>query len=311
MSSLCHLVSIIIPSYNQGKYIKETIDSILAQDYHPFEIFVMDGGSSDETVSVLKSYGNIPELKWTSEPDDGVVDAVNKGMAQARGDILTIQSSDDVFLPGALTAAVEKLSQNVDIGLVYGDVQYIDEHSQVTGEDILGEFDLREYLGRLTYIPQPGTCFTRAAMQHAGGWRKNVSYVADADFWLRIVTKFPVVKLDQFVGLYRYHPEQRDTQREQIARDWETSILDLIDCGILNSQEKRYAEMGIHLAKYRYTPETSWIQRTRELYYAMLINPFAVVDKRFPKKELFPGRTPIWAFLSRIKRALGMPPRTG
>ncbi len=304
------LVSIIIPSYNQGKYIDETIKSILKQNYRPIEILVIDGASSDDTVNILKRYGKIPELKWISESDNGVADAVNKGMALARGDILTIQSSDDVFWAGALASAVERLSQDPEVGLVYGDVKYIDEHSHITGEDVLGEFDLCEYLGRFMYIPQPGTCFTRAAMQHAVGWRYKVSYVADADFWLRIVTRFSVTKLHRFVGGYRYHSEQRDTQREQIAIDWEISIQDFICSGVLDSRQKRYARMGIHLAKYRYLPEGHWIQRTAELYRAMLSNPFAVVDKRFPKRELLPGRTPIWAFLSRMKRAIGLKPRT-
>src|SRR4051812_41118582 len=96
------LVSVIIPSYNQGRFIRETIDSVLSQDYRPIEVLVFDGASKDETVSVLKSY-DAPELQWWSEPDRGVVDAVNKGLARARGDIVAIQSSDDVYVPGAIS----------------------------------------------------------------------------------------------------------------------------------------------------------------------------------------------------------------
>jgi len=303
------LVSIIIPSYNQGKFIRETIQSCLDQDYRPIEIIVQDGASSDETVEVLKGF-NAPELFWLSEPDKGVVDAVNKGIARTRGEILTIQSSDDVFLPGAICAAVEALQKNPDAGLVYGDVKHIDAKSVVTGEDVQGEFDLAAYLGRFQYIPQPGTCFTRVAMEQAGQWRDAYSYAADADFWMRIVTCFPVLKLSRFVAAYRYHPEQRDTYKARIARDWEGAIVDLLANSNLSTRQRRYAAMGVHLAKYRYAPESAWVLRTRELYAAAMANPAAVIDKRFPKWELLPGRSPIWSLLSRIKRGMGFKPRT-
>jgi glycosyltransferase involved in cell wall biosynthesis len=303
------LVSIVIPSYNQGKFIRETIQSCLDQDYRPIEIIVQDGASTDETVDVLKSF-NAPELTWVSEPDKGVVDAVNRGIARARGAVLTIQSSDDIFLPGAISATVTALQQNPQAGLVYGDVKHIDVDSVVTGEDVQGDFDLAGYLGRFMYIPQPGTCFTRTALEAGIGWRDAYSYAADADFWLQIVTRYPVYKLNGFVAAYRYHPDQRDTQKARIARDWAGSINDHLARGRLSARERRYARMGIHLARYRYASESDWGYRTRELYAAWLANPLAVFDRRFPKRELFPGRTPIWAMLSRIKRALGFRPRT-
>lgn len=303
------LVTIIIPSYNQGRYIRETIQSCLDQDYRPIEILVFDGGSKDNTVPILESF-DAPELHWWSELDNGVVDAVNKGLRQASGDILTIQSSDDVFLPGAIGAAVNALLQNSAAGLVYGDVEYIDADSCVTGRDTQGAFDLAEYLGRLMYIPQPGTCFTRAALNAACGWRENYSYAADADFWMRIATQFHVCKIDRFVARYRYHPEQRDTQRARIARDWEEVINTFVSSGKLNMRQRRYARMGIRLAHYRYAPEMAWMTRTLELYAALWANPIAVFDDRFPKRDLLPGRTPIWSLLSSIKRMCGFKPRT-
>ncbi len=302
------LVSIIIPSFNQGKFIRETIESCLSQDYRPLEILVMDGGSTDETVAVLRSIA-APELQWRSEPDHGVVDAANKGMARAAGDILTIQSSDDLFLPGAITAAVMALSAAPDAGFVYGDVELIDENSKLTGEDVQGDFDFADYLGRFQYVPQPGTCFTRRAMEATGSWRESVSYAADADFWMRIASRFPVRKIAQRVAQYRYHSEQRDTQRARIARDWAGAANDLIATGLLEKRLCRYARMGIHLAQYRYAAPAEWQVRTRALYAALLANPAGLFDVRFPKRELLPGRTPLWAFLSRMKRKLGFKPR--
>ena len=126
---------------------------------------------------------------------------------------MSIQSSDDVFVSGAIEAAVEALSQDPTIGLVYGDVELIDEESRMTGADIQGPFDLAMYFGRLMYVPQPGTFFTREALEAVGGWRAEFSYTADADFWFRIALRFPVRKLNRVMARYRYHPLQRDRQR--------------------------------------------------------------------------------------------------
>src|SRR6516165_5744206 len=128
MSNGRPLASIVVPSFNQGRFIAETLESCLEQSYRPIEILVQDGGSTDDTVSVLQSF-EAPELGWVSEPDKGVVDAVNRGLRRAKGEILTIQSSDDLFVDDAIGAAVEALSLDQAIGLVYGDVELIDQNS--------------------------------------------------------------------------------------------------------------------------------------------------------------------------------------
>lgn len=300
------LVTVIVPSFNQGRFIRETIESCLAQDYRPLQVLVMDGASRDETVEVLKSF-DAPELEWISEPDKGVVDAVNKGLARARGDILSIQSSDDVFLPGAVSAAVEALQAAPDAGLVYGNIELIDEHSARIGGDVQQPFDLGAYVGRLQYVPQPGTFFRRSAMEEAGPWRAQVSYVADADFWMRIALRHKALFLDRWLARYRYHEEQRDTQRARIERDWHAAVSDLIEGGQLDDRQRRQARMGMHLASYRYAAPADWKRRTRALYSALLSYPPALFDTRFPKRELV--REPVWAFLSRVKRAMGIRPR--
>lgn len=303
------LVTILIPSFNQGRFLRETLESCLTQDYQPVEILVIDGCSTDDTLEVLREM-EAPNLHWYSEPDSGVVDAVNKGLVRAQGDVITIQSADDVFLPGAVSAAVEVIKKNPYVGLVYGDIEYIDADSNIIGKEIQQDFNLASYLGRFIYIPQPGTFFTRFVMDTIGEWREQFSYAADADYWIRIATRFPVIKMAGLVARYRYHPDQRDTQRALIARDWEGMILALIATGILDRGQRRYALMGIHLARYHYAPITEWLKRTFELYAALIANPLAILDSRFPKQELFPGRNPIWALLSRIKRSIGFKPRT-
>lgn len=303
------LVTVIVPSFNQGRFIAETIASTLAQDYRPLEVLVIDGASTDDTLDVLARFSSAPELTVRSEPDDGVVDAVNKGLRTAGGEILAIQSSDDVYLPGAISTAVAELDAHPEAGMVFGDVEHIDEQSTVTGRDILSAFSLAEYLGRLTYVPQP-TAFFRAAAAHSiGGWRSEVSYAADADYWIRIALEFPVVKIDRILAQYRYHAGQRDKHADRILRDWERMIALLPSDSPMSPELTRFARMGVHLARYRYTPEADWLGRTRHLYAAALSNPGSIAHPAFPKRELLPGRTPIWAGLSRCKRALGLRPR--
>ncbi|MBK8742588.1 MAG: hypothetical protein IPM02_25240 [Betaproteobacteria bacterium] len=181
---------------------------------------------------------------------------------------------------------------------------------RLIGADIQGEFDFAAYLGRFQYIPQPGTCFTRAAMLATGQWRDKVSYAADADFWMRMASRFPTMKLNQRVARYRYHTGQRDTQRAQIARDWAIAVSDLLRQNVLDRRQSRYARMGIYLAHYRYAKPECWWVRTRMLYGALFANPVAVLDQRFPKRELLPARDPLFRFLSRVKRKLGFRPRS-
>jgi glycosyltransferase involved in cell wall biosynthesis len=300
----------VVPSFNQGHFIKETLDSILSQDYRPIEVLVIDGGSTDQTVQVLGSYRGVPELKWWSEPDNGVVDAVNKGLEKARGEIISIQSSDDLYLPRAITAAAEFLTEHNDVALVYGDVELINERSEVVGRDILETFNLKHYLGRFSYIPQPSAFFRAPLVKEIGGWRQEVSYTADADYWLRIAVRHKVERIDRLMARYRYHPAQRDTQTAKIARDWEQAITDLLAANNLDRSTRSFARMGIYLAKYRYTPESDWLRRSLYLYRAAVANPAAVLDARFPKRELIIGREPIWKFLSRLKRRMGFRPRT-
>src|SRR5262249_45676438 len=105
------LVSIITPSYNQGGYIRETIDSVLGQDYQNIEYWVIDGGSTDETIEILERYHD-PRFKWVSELDSGQANAINKGLQRAEGEILTYLNSDDLLLPNAIGTAVSFFTQH-------------------------------------------------------------------------------------------------------------------------------------------------------------------------------------------------------
>ena len=303
------LVSIVVPSFNQGRFIRETLDSILSQDYRPIEVLVMDGGSTDETVDVLKSYG-APELQWVSERDRGVVDAVNKGLARAKGAIIGIQSSDDTYLPGAISRAVAEFSDG-SLGLVYGDVEFIDTESRTTGRSTLPPFDFLEHVAKSSFIPQPSAFFTAAAMRASGGWRQEVSYAADADFFLRIAERFPVRKIDALLARYRYHETQRDKESERVQRDWLATA-----SRWLSSPDKRIREaarVGIFSLRLRYLPQERWLRRTWTTWRLVATRPRLLLLREFrhSNPDLLPGRYPILRMLSRIKRRLMRTTRAG
>lgn len=299
------VLSIIIPSYNQGAYIRETIDSALGQAYRPIEILVVDGASKDDTVRILESYAGTSELQWWSEPDRGVVDAVNRGFARARGEIVAIQSSDDVYAPGAFTAVMSEFAADPETALLYGDVEYIDAESRLIGRTNLPPFDLGDYVGKLSFIPQPAAFFRADAMRAAGNWREDISYAADAEFYLRIAVRSRVRKIDRVLARYRYHEAQRDKESVRIPRDWTNAIEPWTRDA--DRRVRRLARGGIWMVRHHYTPPHRWVKRTWYSYRMLLANPGLL--PHMDRRDLLPGREPVWRFLSRLKRALGFRPR--
>ncbi|MBI4927898.1 MAG: glycosyltransferase [Anaerolineae bacterium] len=159
------LVSIITPSFNQARYIEATLDSVLSQDYPEIEYIVMDGGSTDGTVDILKRYEH-RLAGWVSEKDRGQTDAINKGFARARGEVLAWLNSDDTYQPGAVREAVEALRAHPEAALVYGDANYIDETGRVIGRFPAAQTDYRRLRQGYVHIPQ------QAAFWRASRWRQ-------------------------------------------------------------------------------------------------------------------------------------------
>ena len=253
------LVSILVPSYNQGQFIKDTIDSILYQDYRPLKIFVVDGASTDNTVDVLKSYGDIPELNWVSEPDKGVVDAVNKGFDRLEGDICGIQSSDDVYLPGAISRIVEEFKSSSETGLIYGDTVKVDADGNELLRDRIGPFSLENVFLIKTWIPQPSAFFRKEMLDACGGWDDRIPYAPDTDLWIRMAFRTTVRKIDEYLSQRRMHDAQRDTQGEKIIRSYCQMIDQSPDIAASSPELQQAAQAGKYLMKIRYnTSGSDW-----------------------------------------------------
>lgn len=180
-------ISIITPSFNQGEYIEETIRSVLLQGYPNLEYIVVDGGSSDNTLEILRKYGQF--LRWISEPDNGQTDAINKGLKICTGDILAYLNSDDVYLPGVFFKIAEVFKSDPEIMMVYGDIIHIDKNSNEIERHITGLIDFQKYLMGMFYIPQPTVFFRKDSFTKVGYFDDSLHLAMDYDYWLRILLK--------------------------------------------------------------------------------------------------------------------------
>lgn len=202
------LVSIITPSYNQGRFIEETILSVLTQDYPNIEYIVVDGASTDNTLDILKKYEG--RLTWISEPDRGQSQAINKGFRMAKGEILAWLNSDDTFLPGAVNKVVQHFQANPETMMVYGEGYCIDEQSRVKQRFPYTEaFNLWKLIYLWDNILQQTAFFRGRVFDHIDLLDENLHYGMDWDLWIRIGKKFRIDYIPEYLGNLREYSEAK------------------------------------------------------------------------------------------------------
>jgi glycosyltransferase involved in cell wall biosynthesis len=176
-------VSVITPSFNQGPYIESTLKSVIAQDGVNIEHVVVDGGSTDETISILKQAGNV--VSWTSQRDNGQADAVNKGICATQGEIIGWLNSDDVYYPGAVAQAVQYFIDYPEIDVVYGMADHIGADGAVLGRYPTEPWSF-DRLKETCFICQPALFFRRRAVEQFGLLDVSLNYCMDYEYWLRL-----------------------------------------------------------------------------------------------------------------------------
>ena len=179
------LVSIVTPSFNQRPYLEAAIRSVLDQDYPHIEYIVIDGGSTDGSLDVLRAHAAQISL-WMSEPDSGQTEAINKGFSKANGDILAWLNSDDVYRPGAIREAVAYLREHAEVGMVYGDADYIDSHGRVVGQFPAAQTDGRRLMRGYVHIPQQASFFRSRLWRMVGPLDETYRFAMDYDLWTRL-----------------------------------------------------------------------------------------------------------------------------
>lgn len=203
-------ISLITPTLNQGKFIRDTIQSVLSQNYPNLEYIVIDGGSTDNTVDILKSYGN--KLIWISEKDKGQSDAINKGLKIATGEIISYLNSDDYLQPGVLTKIGTFFANNTEAFWVTGKCYTVDGMGKEVRKLItlyknifLKYFRFRNIFYIVQFISQPSTFWRRNLLEQIGLFDTKLSYDMDYDYWLRIWQKNKLYFLDEYLSSYRLH----------------------------------------------------------------------------------------------------------
>lgn len=197
-------ISVITPSYNQGQYIEDTILSVLGQGYPNLEYIVIDGGSSDNTVDVLKKYEN-QLAHWVSEKDSGQAAAINKGFSLATGDILCWLNSDDMYLPGTLRFIAERLDVSKAEVLI-GNCIHIKEGSGIAvGSDVVADSQRHDILW-CSYILQPSSFWTRKTWEATGTLNEGLNYALDWDWFIRAKNEGVHFKaVERPLSFYRIH----------------------------------------------------------------------------------------------------------
>lgn len=217
------VVSIVTPTFNQARFIEATIRSVLAQDYPHIEYLIVDGGSTDGTVEMIKKYAMesgswLPKSQqqavgvqrhhidwWVSEPDKGQTDAINKGFARAQGQILAWLNSDDTYEPGAVSAAVKYLMDHPNVGMVYGDCNFINEDGKVIGKFGSAQTDYQLLRQGYVHIPQQTMFFRANLWKQVGPLDPSFYFAMDYDLWTRLATRTELKYVPQTWANFRLH----------------------------------------------------------------------------------------------------------
>ncbi|WP_017314696.1 glycosyltransferase family 2 protein [Mastigocladopsis repens] len=237
------LISVVIPSFNQGQYIEETLLSVIGQQYPNLEILVIDGGSTDNTVEILEKYSSQISY-WHSKKDKGQADAINQGINLSSGDIVCWLNSDDMYLPGTLLDIGKRFLGRTDKShLIYGSAVTINQSKEKLFSDAQTAAPFEEF--KLTYadfIVQPSAFWTRKLWQYTGELDIKYNYVLDWEWFIRASKIAEFEYIHKFYSIYRYHPLHKTSNGGLKRRE---EILDVVSRYSSKYWERLYQEIHI------------------------------------------------------------------
>lgn len=288
-------ISVITPTFNQGAFIEKTINSVLSQNYPNLEFIIIDGGSTDNTVEIIKKYEQHLTY-WVSEPDRGQSHAINKGMALATGDLLTWLNSDDWFTSGALQKFADVFSQYPDAGIIAGAGQIVDQTGKIIyykePTDPITLETLYDWLDGGNFS-QPSSIFTKEAWIRCGPLDESEHIAMDLDLWLKIARAgFQFIHLKELLSEALSHPDAKTTAFESLMR---------LECLMVIAKHGGTAALKTEILKMsqridNLTRRLNWYERNYEIIVnhplTRLLRP---IVKRLAKKDYYwQDKVPPW-----------------
>lgn len=259
-------ITVVIPSYQQGRYLSEAIESALAQDYPDLEVLVVDGGSTDGSREVIERHA-ARLAWWTSEKDGGQADAINKGLARSTGQVLGWLNSDDLLLPGALRRIGETFAARPRVQAVCGWRELIDADGRPVSSLAFPQ-PTPAVLRRRPILPQETVYWRRELGERLGPLDASLRFSMDLEYWLRMLEAGVVPRLIRaFQGVFRWHPEQKSANLLDVARAENTRLLGgalgvgEVDPDVVRKQLPWWWRTKLKL--YRQATKWGWLGRTR------------------------------------------------
>ncbi|TAJ12534.1 glycosyltransferase [Marinilabiliaceae bacterium JC017] len=256
-------VTIVTPSFNQGMFLERTILSVINQDYPNLEYIIVDGGSTDNSLEIIKKYED-RITKWVSEPDTGQSDAINKGFGMATGQVFNWLNSDDVLCPHAIKIVVDYYKRIPAIQVFYGDRIVIDQDDRVYKTVEGPSFNRRE-LKYYIKIPQETVFFTRDIWEKERGLNEELHYTMDNDLWFRFVRHSDFKHIPFFLGAYREHYNSKSVEV----------------FGSQKRNDKAMAELSYMKKKYYNT----WLRAPRYWKFFYMWNQMRLAHEKSSKKR--------------------------
>jgi glycosyltransferase involved in cell wall biosynthesis len=302
MTNPLPIVSIVVPAYNHAGYLKEAIDSVLAQDYPAIELIVLNDGSTDDTEGVLRSYP-AGRFYWETHTNRGQAATLNKGWEMSRGTILSYLSADDVLHPRAVSRAVEHLERRPELVMTYCDFDLISPTSQPVRRVQAPDFHYREMVVHGVCQPGPGVFFRREAFMQAGPWSTSYRQMPDYEFWLRLGLVGPFYRIPEALAGFRVHPQSQTYAASSVKKSTEpvrimATYFRRIDLPEEISRVKREAVSNAHFISAqlhwrsgRYAAGLKMARRALRLHPRSLVTPHT-------------GRIVLSAVFSRVRHAV-------